>query len=176
MHLARYEKICRENCRLQPDQVILVGLSGGADSLCLADLLDRLGYPLAVAYFNHGLRPEAAHEAETIAQLATSRGWQYLSTSAPIAEMARQQILVGTGQRPVIQNREAPPPQPGMKGFGRHQIGQHHPRPDHREQDHPVVGGAHRRTGQHGAGIAVELQLAQLAQRTVGQVDHGRQA
>ncbi|HOG78525.1 MAG TPA: tRNA lysidine(34) synthetase TilS [Anaerolineaceae bacterium] len=93
MHLARYEKICRENCRLQPDQVILVGLSGGADSLCLADLLDRLGYPLAVAYFNHGLRPEAAHEAETIAQLATSRGWQYLSTSAPIAEMARQQRL-----------------------------------------------------------------------------------
>ena len=86
--------------------------------------------------------------------------------------MARKQILVDLGQRPVVENREAPPAQPGVERLGGDQIGQHNPRPDHREQDYPVVDRAHRRARQHGAGIAVELQLAQLAQRTVGKVDH----
>jgi tRNA(Ile)-lysidine synthetase-like protein len=53
-----------------PGEPVVVGVSGGADSLCLMEILLRLGYPLVVAHFDHGLRPESAGEAEHVRQLA----------------------------------------------------------------------------------------------------------
>ncbi|MEA3351363.1 MAG: tRNA lysidine(34) synthetase TilS, partial [Chloroflexota bacterium] len=58
-------------CSLNPNKPILVGLSGGPDSLCLIDTLHRKGYALIAAHLNHQLRPEAdtdAHEARCIAE------------------------------------------------------------------------------------------------------------
>lgn len=43
---------------------VLVALSGGADSMCLLDLLRRAGYPVLAAHFNHGLRGEEAMRDE----------------------------------------------------------------------------------------------------------------
>lgn len=62
------------HCRLDIARVILVGVSGGPDSLCLLDALVRLGYPLIVAHLDHGLRPEAEAEAEAVRILAESLG------------------------------------------------------------------------------------------------------
>ena len=41
---------------LAPGDRVLVGLSGGADSVCLVLVLKNLGYDLGVAHVNHGLR------------------------------------------------------------------------------------------------------------------------
>jgi tRNA(Ile)-lysidine synthase len=41
---------------LQPEDRILVGVSGGADSVALARVLRELGYRIGVAHLNHGLR------------------------------------------------------------------------------------------------------------------------
>ncbi|MDW8226256.1 MAG: tRNA lysidine(34) synthetase TilS [Anaerolineales bacterium] len=68
------EEVLRNVCRLNPVQPVVVGVSGGADSLCLLDILHTAGYALVVAHFNHKLRPEADREAETVAQLAGSLG------------------------------------------------------------------------------------------------------
>jgi len=59
---------------LEPKQRLVVGVSGGADSLCLMDSLHRLGYRLVVAHFDHRLRPESSAEAETVRKLAASYG------------------------------------------------------------------------------------------------------
>src|SRR5271169_7009316 len=47
---------------LAPGDAVLVGLSGGPDSVCLLVILDRLrkrcGINLYASYIEHGLRPE----------------------------------------------------------------------------------------------------------------------
>jgi tRNA(Ile)-lysidine synthase len=56
---------------------VLVGVSGGQDSLCLVHALWRLqpehGWALHVLTVDHGIRPEAAVEADTVA--ATCAAW-----------------------------------------------------------------------------------------------------
>jgi len=50
---------------------VLAGVSGGADSVSLALVLKELGYPVAVAHLNHGLRGiESDQDAEFTCRLA----------------------------------------------------------------------------------------------------------
>jgi len=70
---------------------VLIGVSGGPDSLCLVDLLDRLGYPLVVAHLNHKLRPEADKDAYKVRQLAEIRGWLFTEESEDTKDYAQTQ-------------------------------------------------------------------------------------
>jgi tRNA(Ile)-lysidine synthase len=57
-----YEKVAntiQQEKLFQPDSRIVVGVSGGADSLCLLDCLSHLGYSLVVAHLDHRLRQES---------------------------------------------------------------------------------------------------------------------
>ncbi|MFN2298979.1 MAG: tRNA lysidine(34) synthetase TilS, partial [Anaerolineales bacterium] len=49
---------------------ILVAVSGGADSLCLLSILQELRYELAVAHFDHRLRPESGREGQAVRKAA----------------------------------------------------------------------------------------------------------
>jgi len=73
------------------DQVVL-GVSGGPDSLCLLDVLSRLapqhGLRLRVAHLNHGLRREAAGEAAFVQAEAERRGLDYFSETVDVASAA----------------------------------------------------------------------------------------
>ena len=65
--------------RLLPDDVrVVVGVSGGPDSLALLHTLTQLasahGWTLHAAYLNHGLRPEAEAEAHFVAEQAAAWG------------------------------------------------------------------------------------------------------
>jgi len=53
-------------CDLKQGQQVLVGVSGGADSICLLDLLHQLGYSPIAAHFNHGIRSNACVDAEKV--------------------------------------------------------------------------------------------------------------
>ncbi len=64
MFLSIIKQTVREKCLLDQDRPVLVGVSGGADSLALMDGLHRLGYPMAVAHLDHALRPESAVDAD----------------------------------------------------------------------------------------------------------------
>ena len=54
----------RENRMIDEGQTIVVGVSGGADSMCLLDILlalkDELGISVAVVHIHHGIRGESA--------------------------------------------------------------------------------------------------------------------
>ncbi len=64
----------RRLCRISPEQRLVLGVSGGADSLCLMDVLHRAGFNLIVAHFDHQLRPESAREAAWVREQAEQRG------------------------------------------------------------------------------------------------------
>jgi len=68
--LESVETILAEQCGLVPDRLVIAGISGGPDSLCLLDILRRAGYPLIVAHFNHQLRPESDVDANMVEQTA----------------------------------------------------------------------------------------------------------
>lgn len=59
---------------LTPGQRLVLGVSGGADSLCSLDCLHRLGYKVVVAHLDHQLRRGAWREAERV--LAVARDYQ----------------------------------------------------------------------------------------------------
>ena len=63
---------------LDPKSPLLVGLSGGADSLALTlgviDWATRTGRQVHTLTIDHGLRPESAQEAEKVAALARELG------------------------------------------------------------------------------------------------------
>ncbi len=66
--LKNLESILREQCRLDKSRPIIVGVSGGPDSLCLMEILRQAGYHIIVAHFNHKLREAADLEANAVEQ------------------------------------------------------------------------------------------------------------
>jgi tRNA(Ile)-lysidine synthase len=70
--------ILSKDCQLTTCQPVLVGVSGGPDSLCLMDCLDRQGFPVLAAHLNHTLRPEAEQEAQWVAHTAQERGLEFI--------------------------------------------------------------------------------------------------
>jgi tRNA(Ile)-lysidine synthase len=72
--LARFPTTMQSDCGLVPDRPILVGVSGGPDSLCLLDILRRLDYQVIVAHLDHSLRPESTFEANAVQRFAESFG------------------------------------------------------------------------------------------------------
>ena len=69
---------CRDHGILGHGETIVVGVSGGPDSLCLLDILASLSprhrLALHVAHLNHALRPEAGEEADIVREQSKNRG------------------------------------------------------------------------------------------------------
>jgi tRNA(Ile)-lysidine synthetase-like protein len=72
---------------------VVVGVSGGPDSLCLLDVLHGLAQKhrleLHVAHLNHGLRPEAAAEAEFVRAEAEGREAGFFSETVDAQSVAQ---------------------------------------------------------------------------------------
>jgi tRNA(Ile)-lysidine synthase len=94
---------------LQAEQGLIVGVSGGADSLCLLDCLHHLGYGPIVAHLDHGLRVGSQDDQEFVRRLAESYGLPFESKrlEAPPktgsieeqARLLRYQFLVDVAAR-----------------------------------------------------------------------------
>lgn len=89
----RVEEVLRERCRIDAARPLVVGVSGGADSLCLMDLLRRAGYPIIVAHFNHQLRSEADAEAKAVEEIAARFGLPFVVESGDVRLLARRRRL-----------------------------------------------------------------------------------
>jgi tRNA(Ile)-lysidine synthase len=68
--LENIQSILQDQCGLTRDRPVMVGVSGGPDSLCLMSLLRKAGYRVIVAHFNHKLRPDADADANVVEQTA----------------------------------------------------------------------------------------------------------
>jgi tRNA(Ile)-lysidine synthase len=86
--LERIRKFISKHQLLRDGQSLVVGVSGGPDSVCLLDSLVQLGYQPSPVYVDHGLRPEVDDEAEFVTQLA-----QYYGLKAIIRQVDVPAIL-----------------------------------------------------------------------------------
>lgn len=81
-------------CRLPRGARVLVGLSGGGDSVALLRLLLEVAkdYPLElrIAHLDHGLRPESARDALWVAQLCGQWQLPLVVERAEVATLARR--------------------------------------------------------------------------------------
>lgn len=81
------------NALLQPlapfaGRPVLLGLSGGADSVGLLRALLRVGARVTAAHLDHGLRPESAGDAAWVAALCAGLGVPLELGAADVARMA----------------------------------------------------------------------------------------
>ncbi len=116
--LNQVERYARRYALWQPGEAIVVGVSGGPDSLCLLHVLHRLApalhLRLHVAHLNHGLRgAEAEEDAQFVAAFAAGLGLpctvgradvRNLAAAAGLsleeaARQARYRFLAETAQR-----------------------------------------------------------------------------
>ena len=77
---------------------VLIGLSGGPDSVCLSIILDKLkedfGLTLSAVYVDHGLRPdEVEHEKSFCKKLCSSLGITFFSKSVDVRGYAKKKRL-----------------------------------------------------------------------------------
>jgi tRNA(Ile)-lysidine synthase len=91
--LAELQSILDNECRLKRDDLLLIAVSGGPDSLCLLDILWRLGFRLQVAHFDHRLRAESGADAEAVHRAAVQRSLAFHLGAADVGEFSRRSKL-----------------------------------------------------------------------------------
>lgn len=69
MDLNKIARILKEYCKLDPEGAVVIGISGGADSLSLLDIMDRLHYTTIPVHLDHMLRPESKEESEKLSAM-----------------------------------------------------------------------------------------------------------
>ena len=78
---------------MEPQETVLAAVSGGADSLCLLLVLKELGFSVPAAHFDHGLRPESARDAETVARIARKLGIDFHVERGDVRRWAKQKRM-----------------------------------------------------------------------------------
>ena len=89
----KIEEILRNECSLVQDRPIIVGVSGGPDSLCLMEILRQAGYSIIVAHFDHQLRPESSQDARMVEKTATRLMLSTIIDGADVRAYAEQEKL-----------------------------------------------------------------------------------
>jgi tRNA(Ile)-lysidine synthase len=82
-----------ENCKLTRDRPILVGVSGGPDSLCLMEALRQAGYTVIVAHFNHQLRPDSDTEANSLEKTVSRKNIPSIFENGDVRGFAERESL-----------------------------------------------------------------------------------
>ncbi len=90
LDLDKLTAILRDQCGLDKSRPLLVGVSGGPDSLCLLSALHEAGWPVVAAHFNHRLRPEAAEEAAAVETMAAKMGVPFVGAEGNVPQHAAE--------------------------------------------------------------------------------------
>ena len=82
-------KVLKEDCGVaSSSQTLLLGFSGGPDSLALLHGLKTLGYSVTAAHFDHGLRAESVEDAKRALRLAAELDVPFVSERGNVAGYA----------------------------------------------------------------------------------------
>jgi tRNA(Ile)-lysidine synthase len=88
MTYERVKSVLSSECRLRDERLVLVGVSGGPDSICLLDVLRRCGYPLVIVHLDHALRPESVDDAQAVLEIAAQMGIDVIVERRDVAAFA----------------------------------------------------------------------------------------
>jgi tRNA(Ile)-lysidine synthase len=98
--LKRIERLLRQGCGIEPGALLIAGVSGGPDSLCLLHVLQALGHRLIVAHFDHQLRPGSAEDAAHVAKIAAAQGLAFVAGRGDVAAFSssKRMSVEGAGR------------------------------------------------------------------------------
>lgn len=85
-----FRQILFFSCRVDQDNRIVVGVSGGPDSIALLDLLNQCNVNVIAAHFNHQLRGQAQSDLEFVRSFCRERKIRFTSGKANIRELAQR--------------------------------------------------------------------------------------
>lgn len=92
--MIKVERFILNNRMIEPGDIVLAGVSGGADSICLLFLLkelqSKLKFTLAVAHVNHGIREDAGEDAEYVENTCYKYGIPFYSYNANVPALAEE--------------------------------------------------------------------------------------
>jgi tRNA(Ile)-lysidine synthase len=91
--LERIRETLESECLVNQDSKLLLGVSGGPDSLCLLDIIFHLHFPVVVAHLDHSLRPDSLRERENLEQLASGYGLMFVYERKNVAKYAQEHGL-----------------------------------------------------------------------------------
>jgi tRNA(Ile)-lysidine synthase len=80
-------------CKLQSENLLVLGVSGGPDSLYLMHALHSLGCHIVAVHVNHKLRPEADVESEQVKQFVEQLGVNFIACRADVLTCARDKSI-----------------------------------------------------------------------------------
>jgi tRNA(Ile)-lysidine synthase len=86
-------QILQEECCINCTSPLVVGVSGGPDSLSLAHLLFNCGIPIIVAHLDHQLRSESGEDASFVKTIAESWKVLFVEKKVDVKEIVRQKKL-----------------------------------------------------------------------------------
>lgn len=82
---------------VEPGDVVIAGVSGGADSVCLLLVLQKLAaefsISIEVVHINHGIRAEAGEDAEFVRRLCEDRRIPFHLICADVETQAKQEKM-----------------------------------------------------------------------------------
>ncbi len=85
---------CEKYHMFEDGDGVVLGVSGGADSVCLLfalyELQPKWNLRLHVVHVNHGIRPDAAEDAAYVKQLCEERGIPFYLYEVSVEELARK--------------------------------------------------------------------------------------
>lgn len=87
------EAILQNECGLTKNRPIIVGVSGGPDSLCLMEVLRQAGYQLIVAYFDHQLRADSNLDGRMVEKTATRLMLRCMIDGADVQKHAEEKKI-----------------------------------------------------------------------------------
>ncbi|KAF0112100.1 MAG: tRNA(Ile)-lysidine synthase [Chloroflexi bacterium] len=89
----QFKKLLKLKCQLSLNQVVIAGISGGPDSLCMLHLLHNTGLHVIAAHMNHQLRKEADEEANLVMEFCKQRGISFIIERADVNAYSCQHRL-----------------------------------------------------------------------------------
>ena len=90
---SKFEINLKENCKVKFGKPIILGISGGIDSICMLNLFSRFEIPLIIAHFQHGLRESAEGDALFVEKLAKKYSFPFVVRHGKIDEVAKRETL-----------------------------------------------------------------------------------
>lgn len=92
--MIKVEEYIRNNRMIEPEDVVLAGVSGGADSICLLFLLKglekKLHFKLMVAHVNHGIREDASEDEAYVKSLCEEMEIPFFSKCFDIPRLSKE--------------------------------------------------------------------------------------
>ncbi len=93
MEFLQFPYILQEKCHIIPDQPVIVGVSGGADSMCLLHLLLKFRFSVLAAHLDHKIRETSGDDANFVHNYCHSNNIPFILQELNVSKYCEEKKL-----------------------------------------------------------------------------------